>query len=259
MHKITKKRNKLPTFVTNNTADRMFQFRQFSISDNNSAMKIGTDGVLLGSWAFGNLSPARILDIGTGTGLIALMLAQRFPDALITAIEIDPVAASEARANTLHSPWAARITVEQGDFNRHIPDGTYDAIVSNPPFFDETLPSPTAARDIARREKTLTLDSLIERSAGMLSPGGHLALIAPCRRTDSIIYRCAINRLDVDRMTTVAPKSGIEPIRVLLQAVKGSADSYETDRLDIRDTAGAYTDAYRRLTQPFYLPSTFDK
>ena len=236
----------------------MFRFKQFSISDDLSAMKIGTDGVLLGSWAFGQLTLRSILDIGTGSGLIALMMAQRFPEAHITAIEIDPSAAAEARDNVESSPWADRITVREGDFNNYMPEEPFDAIVSNPPFFDETLASPTAARDMARRETTLTLEQLIECSATMLVAGGHLAIIAPYRRTDNLIYSLATNRLDAEKAVAVAPTDKSEPIRVLLQAVKGTARSYCTGRINIRQSQ-AYSSAYRRLTQPFYLPSTFDK
>lgn len=236
----------------------MFHFKQFSISDEISAMKIGTDGVMLGAWAIQNAEPRNILDVGAGTGLIALMLAQRFPGAHITAIEINQDAAQEARDNILQSPWNDRIEVVNADFNSYRPEMPIDTIVSNPPFFDEMILSPDAHRTAARHESSLTLDNLICRASDTLPPGGRMAFIAPARRSDDLIYKCAMNHLDIERITTVSSKPCTQHLRVMLQAVKGISHDFTSDHIDIRAQNGVhYSDAYKSLTEKFYLPETF--
>lgn len=238
----------------------MFQFRHFSIYDDVSAMKIGTDGVLLGAWAFDEYIPRHILDVGTGTGLISLMLAQRFPKTRITALEICPEAADEARRNIAMSPWASRIDVVTADFNKYTPTAEIDTIISNPPFFDETIYSPCSNRTTARHESALTLDNLIGHASNILPANGRLAFIAPEKRTDELIYKCTLNHLDVERISTVSSKQYADNIRVLLQVEKGLVDSYRSTHLDIRSANGVqYTSTYRQLTENFYLPSTFTK
>ena len=238
----------------------MFQFRQFSISDDVSAMKIGTDGVLLGAWAFDSYIPRNILDVGAGTGIISLMLAQRFPEARITALEICPEAADEARRNVSSSPWASRIKVVTADFNTFRPETDIDTIISNPPFYDETIYSPCSNRTTARHESTLTLENLINRASELLPDNGRLALIAPDKRSDELMYKCTLNHLDIERISTVSSKKYADKIRVLLQVNKGLVTSYHSTHIDIRNETGKqYSTTYRELTEDFYLPSTFTK
>src|SRR6056297_3070564 len=113
----------------------VFHFKQFSVHQDRCAMKVGTDGVLLGAWAGTNIQPRKILDVGTGTGLIALMMAQRFPDATIQGLEIEPEAAEQAQENVTRSPFAERVKIEHGDFFNWDTREQYDLIVSNPPFY----------------------------------------------------------------------------------------------------------------------------
>lgn len=235
----------------------MFRFKQFEINDEKSAMKIGTDGVLLGAWAIGNYTPQHIIDAGCGTGLVSLMLAQRFANARITGIEIDPDSADEARANTAHSPWHDRIEIVTGDLLEYIPATPVDAIVSNPPFFTQPLVSPDGRRALARHGDTLTPDTLITYAARTLRHGGRLAMIVPDELTDNLIYRMQLNRLDVCRVTHVSPTVTSMPVRVLAEAVAGLATSFSETTLPIRDKHG-YTPAYKRLTGDFYLNSTFN-
>lgn len=234
----------------------MFQFRQFEIDDSMTAMKVGTDGVLLGAWAFESHSPHHILDIGTGTGIVALMLAQRFGNTHITAIEIDPEAARQARLNVEHSPWKDRIEVINIDILEFDPPEPFDAIVSNPPFFNQPLQSPDIRRATSRHESNLTLERLINKAGDMLTDDGIFAFIAPSERLDELTYKTAVARIDLERITHVAPNDLSTPIRILLQGRKGLARTYRTDRLDIR-SGNRYTSAYQTLTGDFYLDKTF--
>lgn len=229
-----------------------FRFKHFEITDNVSAMKIGTDGVILGAWAFLTSRPDSIIDVGTGSGLIALMMAQRFPNAAITAIEIDPEAAAEASANVDRSPWSDRVNILTGDFITTA-SGTVDAVISNPPFFTTGEQSPTPARAHARHATTLTVDSLLARSAALLGPGGRLALIAPAERLEHIIYRGAINHLDASRVSLVMPSANAAPIRVMVELTKGLSCTFTSDRLILRNPDGSPTDQYRSLTSDFYI------
>ena len=237
----------------------MFRFKQFTISDTSSAMKIGTDGVLLGAWALNGRQPRRIIDVGCGTGLVSIMLAQRFPQAEITAIEIDRMAADEARGNVSQSPWAERIEVVNCNFADYTPTGTVDSIVSNPPFFVEPLKSPLKQRAMARHQNELNPTSLIEWAAAILPDGGTLSLIAPAEQTDQLVYNAMVNHLDCARLTNVQPHADAVPIRALIELTKGLSKSYRTESLVIRsDDHRRYTEEYRSLTEAFYLDSTFD-
>jgi tRNA1Val (adenine37-N6)-methyltransferase len=152
----------------------MFQFKQFTVEQELCAMKVGTDGVLLGAWANGG---QRILDAGTGTGVIAMMLAQRYPGARVTAIDIDEGAVRQAQQNVTKSPFAAQVTVLQETLQEH--QGEYDAIVSNPPFFIDSLAAPDEQRNMARHTATLTYAELMQAAYRLLSDEGELSVVVP--------------------------------------------------------------------------------
>ena len=152
----------------------MFQFKQFAIQQDQCAMKVGTDGVLLGAWALGG---KKILDIGTGTGVVALMMAQRFPEAQITALDIDTNAVQQAKDNVKISPFKNQIQVLQEAVQIH--EGEYDAIVSNPPFFIDSLPAPNEQRNIARHSDTLSYAELMQASYRLLKDNGELSVVVP--------------------------------------------------------------------------------
>ena len=161
-------------------ANDYFQFKQFCVRQERCAMKVGTDGTLLGAWAHGG---KRILDIGTGTGLIALMMAQRFADAHVTGIDISEDAVEQARQNAAVSPFAPRIDIRLQDVaHYHGEDAAFDAIVSNPPYFTDALHSPDAQRTMARHTDTLTYRTLMTQSWQLLSDEGELSVVVP---TDS--------------------------------------------------------------------------
>jgi len=250
-----------------------FHFKQFDVSNCLSAMKVGTDGVLLGAWAFREgiaggttVTPGRILDVGCGTGLISLMMAQRFPEAHITGIDIDAIAAEEALTNFKKSPWPGRLNVISGDFNRiYAPSASEskdgqprrpDCIVSNPPFFSNGGLSHDAARNIARHDSTLSLEMLFSTSAGILESGGRLAAIFPAEHLDRIKFQSVLNGFEIARLCMLHTTPQKAPRRVLCELVKGFAShsgaSCSTEHLHIRLATGEYSDEYIRLVSPFY-------
>lgn len=228
----------------------IFRFKQFAIRHCSSAMKVGTDGVLLGAWTAPE-NAGIIWDIGCGSGLISLMLAQR-SNARIIGIEIDPDAASEAKLNTENSPWADRLSIITADAVSALPDLPMpDLIVSNPPFFTESLKAPDRTRSIARHEGSLGVESLIEISARHLSPDGRLCFIAPTERADDIELFCTLNRLHTIRRTDIRTAETKNPVRTLWEiSRKVRPTTYETKSL--RDKSGDYSKWYRSLTTDYY-------
>ena len=164
-------------------ANDFFQFKQFIVRQQHCAMKVGTDGTLLGSWASAPAGACRILDVGTGTGLIALMMAQRFPEARVTGIDIDTDAVVQASENALESPFKERIMIREGDVTRMEDADGFDAIVCNPPFFDRSLTCPDQQRTEARHTVSLTYRQLMESAFRLLKDDGRLSAIIPsdCR------------------------------------------------------------------------------
>lgn len=230
--------------------EMIFHMKQFDLRQERSAMKTGTDGVLLGAWC--RLpEEGTVLDIGTGTGLIALMTAQR-SQCSITGIEIDPTTAEEATMNAASSPWSERVRILAGDAMK-VAEGLPcpDVIVSNPPFFKTTLRSPDARRSEARHGDTLTVDSLIELAAERLAPHGQLSLIAPADRLDDIEMQAAMLRLNMQRICMVKSAAHKPAIRVMVQMGR-DLTAIERSEMAIRDAAGEYTPEYRKLTNEFY-------
>jgi len=228
-----------------------FEFKQFRIEQQKAAMKVGTDGVLLGAWiAVGDA--CRMLDVGTGTGLIALMLAQRSL-AIIDAIEIDDFAFEEARFNFVHSPWSDRLNAVSGDFvsfSNH-PEETYDLIVSNPPFFINSLKTSDAATTIARHDEKLSFDQLIFGVRRLLNYHGRLGVIIPFESGVGFRESARLHGFYLKQWTSVIPKIGKLSKRVLLEF--GLQPCYPVEnKLVILDESGTYTENYKSLTAPFY-------
>lgn len=222
-----------------------FTFKEFAIDDRQSALKVGTDGVLLGAWAEPSAGCKTMLDVGAGSGLIALMLAQRFPSVQITAVEVDPPSARDCSKNVEHSPFARQINVIQADFRTV--DETYDFIISNPPFFTNGELAPLRSRAIARHSGELSPYSLVAFAANHLAPHGSVALIAPSEISEEIIAKAAINRLHLERRVDVATSARRGITRTLLQFSKSPC------RLPAPGTLTVGSDDYNRLTRPFYL------
>lgn len=208
-------------------------------------MKVGTDGTLLGAWARGG---KRILDVGTGTGLIVLMMAQRFPAALLTGIDIDGEAVVQARENVAASPFASRASIELKDFSLMTPAdcGLYDAIVSNPPFFADSLRSPDARRSLARHTASLTYRQLMGRAWQLLAPHGELSVVVPadsCRLMESEALLAGFFKVRHCMVRTTASKP---PKRAMMAFRKHSAP---TEHSELTIGSAEYTE----LTKDFYL------
>ncbi|MBQ8939785.1 MAG: methyltransferase [Paludibacteraceae bacterium] len=252
-----------------------FQFKQFFVRHDRCAMKVGTDGVLLGCWngydAAAAGSPtiphryhyARCLDIGTGSGLIALMLAQRFPDALIDAIDIDKAAVEQAAENFAASPWSDRLHAFHAHLQEWQSHSAYSLIVSNPPYFQNSLKNPDKGRQTARHTDTLSFSELIHHSTRLLSENGILALILPTEAESEVCELAQAEGLSLTRITRVYSKESKPARRVLLAFGKSKSRNTDIstsrntapveDTLVLEDEIGGRSAAYRELTKDFYL------
>ena len=227
-----------------------FRFKQFAVGQDDVAMKVGTDGVLLGAWA--NCDGAkRILDIGTGTGLIALMLAQRNTEAEINAVEIDEMATKRARANFDMSPWAERLTVVNCAVQEFVPSEKFDLIISNPPYFIGSLQCPDAKRTTARHTQDLNFDELDRAVCRLLADDGRFALILPTAEFEKYL---AITRLHLVRRCDMHPTTGAAVKRIMAEFAKLETAEIAHENITIeKEKRGDYTDEYRALTKDFYL------
>ncbi|MCK9207802.1 MAG: methyltransferase [Salinivirgaceae bacterium] len=234
-------------------ANNYFAFKQFKILQEKSAMKVGTDGVLLGALA--DVSHAKtILDIGTGTGLIALMLAQR-SRAAIDAIEIDEDAFEEACQNVATSPWPGRIRLfylSLQEFSRK-PGKGYDLIVSNPPFFSNSLTSENLQKNLARHNTSLTPTQLIEGAHHLLASSGIFQLILPAENTQLFIELGAGCHLFCQNKIWIKPTPEKAPKRVVLTFGRNKVTCIEKTLVIESGGRHVYSPTYRELTKDFYL------
>lgn len=233
----------------------LFQFKQFSVNQDKCAMKVGTDGVLLGAWVAPAQSPVEILDVGTGTGVVALMLAQRYANSEIEAIEIDQDAYEQAVENFENAPWADRMFSYHASFQeffQEIDDKLYDLILSNPPFFSPTQKSEDASRNMARFEDALPFEHLFYGASKLLSDHGTFALIIPFDKEASAIETAKQMHLHPERITRVkgSPSSVVK--RSLIQFVFTQADP-DISELVIENSRHNYTQSYSELVKDFYL------
>lgn len=231
-----------------------FQFKQFRIVQQRSAMKVGMDGVLIGAWA--DVSEAvNILDVGAGTGLIALMMAQRNPLALIDAIEIDGEAFEECLFNVEHSPWRNRIKVWCCSFQAftEISDQKYDLIISNPPYFSNGILSPESSRSQARHSHGLPMEELIGGTARMLSQNGRAAFILPLESLEPVKQYAALYGLFVSRICHVKPNPQKPVFRIMVELTPTQGLCKEEQLMIEYENHFDYTPEYRNLTRDFYL------
>lgn len=217
-------------------------------------MKVGTDGVLLGSWAPINHNPFSILDIGAGTGVISLMLAQRSFAAQIDALEIDADAYEQAVDNFENSSWSDRLFCFHAGLDEFMeePEDQYDLIVSNPPFYTEQYFSGDEQRDQARFTQSLPFEDLAEAASLLLSEDGVFAVIVPYKEEANFISIAATNDLFPFKITRVRGTAASEIKRSLI-AFSAEPASCETDELVIEISRHQYTDDYIALTKDFYL------
>lgn len=242
-----------------------FSFKQFHVDHDFCAMKVGTDGILLGAWA--DLDGQRggvtnILDIGTGTGLISLMLAQRADAGVnITAIDIAADACRQARQNVAQSPWPSAIQVSHTplqDFSRqHNDNPTFDLIVSNPPYFVHGQSFDDPARQLARHTSSLTHKELLEHALALLAPQGKIALVLPYDAGRELVLYCR----SLDNNSVYSP--GLRAVNIkttprkaysrMLLEISREPRPYQESELIIHSPTGGYSEDYIALTQNFYL------
>lgn len=228
-----------------------FQFRHFAISQAHTPAKVGTDGILLGAWVNCE-KDEKILDIGTGTGLIAMMIAQRNPQARVVALEPHPGAAQDARQNFDRSQFAQRLQLVPVGLAAFEPASRFDLIVSNPPFFDSGAASPDADRAAWRHQESLTVSDILQFAANWLAAEGKLALILPSWMEAELREEAAMHQLFAHRITHVQPTPKKIIKRILVEFQRQKAEP-KTTRLVVQ-TGGSneYSTEFIALTRDFY-------
>ncbi|XOV67366.1 MAG: tRNA1(Val) (adenine(37)-N6)-methyltransferase [Fluviicola sp.] len=233
----------------------VFRFKQFSIQQEKSAMKVGTDAMLLGSLVEAN-EPKEIFDIGTGTGVIALMLAQRFSEAKITAIEIDTLSYMEAYDNFFNSPWKERLIAVNRNLFDYTPNIQFDLIVSNPPYYQTRLENQDARKSQARHESALPMEEMLEKVANLLSDKGTFWVIIPSEVNDRWIRSATKFGLKCRTNISIIGKEGGTVKRNILEFQTTAAHFEPVEILKktmtIRNSEGAYTNEYIELTREFH-------
>lgn len=256
-----------------------FRFKQFEIEQDRCAMKVGTDGVLLGAWAQGG---RRILDIGSGTGLISLMMAQRFPEAEVVGIDMDADACGQARENVMASPFRDRVEIEccrlqdfggaseaaeaSGTAEVLKADGgasetaeglkaagVFDAIVSNPPFFVDSLKNPDSKRTMARHTDSLPFRDLFAGVKRLLSDDGIFSAIVPVEVVEQFVAESCILGFYLIRKCGVKTVERKQPKRFMLSFAKHRISPYEEHVETMMDSHGNRSEWYRKITEEFYL------
>lgn len=231
---------------------RPFRFKQFTIVQEKTPMKVGTDGVLLGAWCSSD-GFKRILDVGTGTGLLALMMAQRNEKAMITAVEFNGDAIVEAENNFKNSPWQERLKVVHSDVNTMKNEERFDLILTNPPFFQNDLTSKTEGKSKARHADTLDIIQVANLTR-LLEPEGILAGIYPMAIFQGFHEIMTSKNYSLKRKMEIQPTPEKEVHRVLFEYAQVKTDTTTEETLIIEDTGRhGYSEAYKNLTKDFYL------
>lgn len=233
----------------------MFSFKQFTVKQNRCAMKIGTDGVLLGAWCPIDNNPFSILDIGAGTGILSLMLAQRSSAEQIDAIEIDEEAYEQCVENFESSPWSDRLFCFHAGLDEFVeePEDEYDLIISNPPFYAEDYKTENEQRDLARFQDALPFEDLVEAADLLLSENGIFAVIIPFKEEAKFIALAKDVQLFPTKITRVKGTPITEIKRSLLAFSRTENTTFPIDELVIETARHQYTEEYISLTKDFYL------
>lgn len=233
-----------------------FQFKQFTIHQQNVAMKVGTDSVLLGAWT--KVEPAkdlRILDVGTGSGILAIMLAQRTIGAWIDGVEVDKQAFMQARENVSLCPWADRICLHNEAFqdfvSKHVQ--AYDLVISNPPYFIRSLNSPDEKRSIARHSEALNQDDLLKGVLTVMKPDARFSVVLPVSEGLSFIQKAEKEGLYCNRKTSVKANPKKEAKRLLLEFSLVKTATEETELCIDVGIRHQHSPEYIELTKDFYL------
>lgn len=257
------------TEQTKEMGNESFRFKQFSVSHDRCSMRVGTDGVLIGAWAGQSVQPKTCLDIGCGSGLIAMMLAQRFPQSMVRGIDIDLLSVEQARENVAQSPFAKQIEITLADFREpfimgesmslddrqepFIIDRCMDLVVSNPPFFEEDTPSKTAQMNRAKHTTDLSFGQLVAGVRAIMTNGGRFSVILPYSAAPRFIGIAACEGLYLTRRCDVRGSERRPYRRAMLEfsSVKSMEMSHTQLTLCMPD--GSRTDEYTALTTDFYL------
>jgi tRNA1Val (adenine37-N6)-methyltransferase len=230
-----------------------FQFRQFVVHQQRCAMKVGTDGTLLGAWAAAPSGQCRILDIGTGTGLIALMMAQRYPEAEVTGIDIDEDAVAQADENVRLSPFSERIRICHLDILNFADTIGFDAIVSNPPYFVDSLACPDDQRTIARHAVSLTYEQLMHQVYRLLKDEGRFSVVVPSDCRAKIEAAACLEGFFTTRVCLIKTTPRKQPKRQLIEFQKHSVSELDIREGIIEESPNVRSEWYQQLTKEFYI------
>ena len=227
-----------------------FKFKHFEIHQDRCAMKVGTDGVLLGAWALGG---KRILDIGSGTGLISLMMAQRYPEAQVVGIDLDAEACAEARENVAASPFADRVNIVDCRLQDYESVEKFDAIVSNPPFFLNSLKNPDSKRSMARHADSLPFRELFRGVKLLLSDDGVFSAIVPVEVLEAFVSEGYMHGFYLLRQCGIKTVERKQPKRYLLTFAKHRSMEMDDMVETIMDSEGNSSEWYAKITEEFYV------
>lgn len=234
-------------------SNHYFQFKQFTIHQDKCAMKVSTDACIQGAWTPIANDVVDVLDIGAGTGLLSLMLAQRNSSIHIDAIELDADAAIQAKENALASPWADRVRIIQGDVTTHQFTKQYDMVICNPPFFNNSLLGDNAQRNSVRHTISLSYNALLAVLQNVLKPTGYAVVLLPATEHDVWQNLLSKNEWGITKLLRVHPKEIGGYNRVISLCSKQPMVETEIEKLQIYKQGGGYTEVFTQLLQPFYL------
>lgn len=227
----------------------IFQFKHFQIHQKNTALKVGTDSMLLGTICHWD-NPKRLLDIGTGTGVLALMCAQRFAFEEIVGLEISEKTIIDAQINAGNSPFISRISIVNQAIQDYDPDEQFDAIISNPPFFENSSKNQSEHKSLARHTESLSFSELLQSISKLLTVDGKAWVIIPFENTRNFIQLAKENNLFVSDLITLFGKPN-KPTRAIISFGKQVSET-QSSSICIRTEDGAYTEEYKLLTQEFH-------
>lgn len=236
----------------------MFNFKQFAVEDDASSQKVGNDAVLLGAWArsLECESPMRILDIGTGCGVVALMMAQQYPLAQVYGLDLDEPSIAEARGNFDRSPWRERLHLIHCPLQEYQCEEKYQLIVSNPPFFTNSLKGPNKQRNTARHTDSLPFDDLLKHAAQLLTEDGTFCVMLPNLDADNVVRKARLHyNLNLQRRWDIRTRTDLPVKRSLLAFTFKYAIPYEPEirELVLREADNSNTADHIALTQDYYL------